>query len=136
MTDLSELPFACTDESGAGSPRQLLKKRVTQCALSRICGSCGDSLDRPVAFVGSPDEAARNAFHFPPMHEGCARALLTSYAGSREAVLGQLEPLDTWVLVTTSGFELLRPQSYDVDRRSAFEPNSVITEERLTPPAR
>ena len=50
--------------------------RSTQCALSRICGVCAGSLARPVAFLGTPEEAARNEFHFPPTHVGCAEVAL------------------------------------------------------------
>ena len=49
---------------------------MTQCALSRICGVCGESLARPVAFLGSVEEADRNAFHFPPSHVECAETAL------------------------------------------------------------
>ena len=85
---------------------------VTQCALSRICGECGDSLGRPVAFVGTVDERARNAFHLPPLHEACARAVR-----DREAYD---------VVVRTSGFEFVRPTRDDLDRSPRFEPNSLL----------
>ena len=83
---------------------------VTQCALSRICGVCGESLGRPIAFVGSPEEEGRNAFHLPPMHVSCAQ-------GVQEA--GQ-------VLGSSSGFEFVRPNREDLDRRPTFEPNSLL----------
>ena len=54
-------PFAWGD-----SLDDLVGKRVTQCALSRICGVCGEPLGRPIAFVGTPREVGRNAFHYPP----------------------------------------------------------------------
>jgi hypothetical protein len=87
-------------------------RRVTQCALSRICGSCGESLGRPIAFVGSRREVARNAFHFPPLHLACARGLA---AGLTEAQV-----------VTTAGFEFVRPRREDDDPRPTFQPNSLI----------
>jgi len=83
---------------------------VTQCALSRICGVCGESLGRPIAFRGTADEVGRNAFHLPPMHVACAATLL----------------LPETELVTTSGFEFVRPTSYDEDRRPTFQPNSLL----------
>ena len=43
-------PFAW--EAGADGRRELVGARVTQCALSRICGACAESLGRPIAFVG------------------------------------------------------------------------------------
>jgi hypothetical protein len=83
---------------------------VTQCALSRICGACGETLGRPIAFVGTPEEQGRNAFHLPPMHVSCAEAALE----------------DGQVLVSTSGFEFVRPGREDTDRRPTFQPNSLL----------
>ena len=83
---------------------------VTQCALSRICGGCAQSLDRPIAFVGTPDEIARNAFHLPPMHVACAQLLVDA----------------STQVVTTAGFEFVRPAKEDLDRRPRFEPNSLL----------
>ncbi len=127
------VPFACgTGEPGApATARELDQRRVTQCALSRVCGICGAGLGRPVAFLGSEDEAARNEFHFPPTHLTCAQALLTSYDAVGAAVLGQLTRLDRWVLVTTGGFEFVRAGRDQVDRRPVFSPNSVLEERRV-----
>jgi hypothetical protein len=86
--------------------------RVTQCALSRICGSCGRPLGRPVAFVGTSAEVGRNAFHAPPLHLDCAEALRRERPG--------------WELVTTAGFEFVRPARDDADRRPTFQPNSLL----------
>lgn len=88
-------------------------KRVTQCALSRICGVCGETLGRPIAFLGTPAEVGRNAFHYPPMHLACAHTLLGR--------VGEME------IVTTAGFEFVRPSRDDEDRRPTFEPNSLLT---------
>jgi hypothetical protein len=88
---------------------------VTQCALSRICGGCAMSLGRPVAFVGTPEEAARNAFHLPPLHVGCAEDL---------RALPTAEP--TWQITLTAGFEFVRPAKEDLDRRPTFRPNSLL----------
>ena len=89
------------------------KKLVTQCALSRVCGGCGQSLGRPVAFVGTDDEVGRNTFHAPPMHPTCADDVRTEF-----------DP--TWQLVLTSGFEFVRPAKEDDDRRVRFVPNSLL----------
>ena len=62
---MGDIPFASMGDLG------LDRRKVTQCALSRICGVCGESLARPVAFLGSVEEADRNAFHFPPSHIEC-----------------------------------------------------------------
>ena len=83
---------------------------VTRCALSRICGSCGRSLGRPIAFVGTPEEVARNAFHAPPLHLDCAHGLLR----------------DGRQLVTTAGFEFVRPGRDEPETRPTFQPNSLL----------
>lgn len=134
------VPFACTRDfasGGGGTVRRVNHKRVPQCALSRVCGMCGESLGRPIAFLGTRLEVGRNAFHFPPMHVDCAQTAQTLYAdlpadvlgiGERESI-GQAgdEPHEPWVLVTTSGFEFLRPSTDQVDRRPVFEPNSLLS---------
>ncbi len=88
---------------------------VTQCALSRICGGCAQSLGRPVAFVGTPEEVARNAFHLPPMHVACAEDLRRTPAAD-----------PAWQVTLTAGFEFVRPAREDLDRRPTFQPNSVL----------
>ena len=90
----------------------LVGARVTQCALSRICGSCGRPLGRPIAFVGTAREVGRNAFHAPPLHLDCAVDLRTVR--------------EEWQLVTTAGFEFVRPGREDEDRRPTFQPNSLL----------
>jgi hypothetical protein len=117
---VTDLPFASMGDLG------LDRRKVTQCALSRICGVCGESLGRPVAFLGSALEAARNAFHFPPSHVSCAEAALAVWADGDSAALGHSAPPEGWALVTTSGFEYIRPSGESDDRRSVFAPNSVI----------
>jgi hypothetical protein len=90
----------------------VVKKRAIQCALSRICGSCGEPLTWPVAFIGTEDEAEALLFAFPPLHPSCARELL-DVRGTR-------------VMVRTGGFDLVRPT-----RRGEpvlFRPNSVLEE--------
>jgi hypothetical protein len=117
---LEDLPFASGGDLG------LNRRKVTQCALSRICGVCGESLGRPVAFLGSALEADRNAFHFPPAHVQCAEAALAVWADGYSVALGHPSPPEEWALVTTSGFEYIRPSGESADRRSVFAPNSVI----------
>ena len=91
------------------------RRWVTQCALSRICGGCAMSLGRPVAFLGTPEEIGRNAFHLPPLHVECAEALQQTPGADPE-----------WQLVTTAGFEFVRPTREDLDQRPRFEPNSLL----------
>lgn len=129
------VPFAAGTDVGYGdrpggaapSVRDLDKRRVTQCALSRICGVCGAGLGRPLAFVGSQAELDRMAFHFPASHLGCVEALLASYDGVAEPVLGQETPPADWVVVTTASFEFVRPAKEDLDRRPVFTPNGLLT---------
>ncbi len=120
-----ELPFASMGDLG------LDRRKVTQCALSRICGVCGESLGRPVVFLGSVVEAERNEFHFPPAHLPCAEAAVEVWGGESSAALGHPAHPPQWVLVTTSGFEYVRPTEEWVDRRAVFAPNSVIEDRRL-----
>lgn len=128
------VPFACDGTSyggtGGASIRVLDRRRVTQCALSRVCGVCGATLGRPLAFVGSPEEVDRNAFHFPPCHVECAQSLLGVVTGLDVPVLGQAEPLASWVLVTTPAFEFVRPSGLEDDRRPTFQPYEVLTSTR------
>lgn len=91
----------------------LVKRKVTQCALSRICGACGASLGRPIAFVGPDAEVARNEFHAPPLHATCA-----------DDVRRALD--ETWQVVLTSGFDYVRPAADDLDKQPRFRPNSLI----------
>ena len=88
---------------------------VAQCALSRICGGCAMSLGRSVAFLGTPEEVGRNAFHLPPMHVACAEALRRAPGADPR-----------WQLVTTAGFEFVRPARDDLDRQPRVEPNSLL----------
>ncbi len=133
------VPFACTEDfasGGGGTVRRVNHQRVPQCALSRICGMCGETLGRPIAFLGTQLEVDRNAFHFPPLHLECAHAAQDLYAdlpadalgiGEREA-LGPAgdPPHEPWLVVTTSGFEFVRPSTEQLDRRPVFEPNSLL----------
>lgn len=89
------------------------RRTVTRCALARICGVCELPLGRPIVFVGDADEDARNAFHRPPLHEGCARELLEEVGPGA-------------VLVRTGGFEFVRPRRDDPDPEPRFEPNSRL----------
>ena len=98
------------------APRIRERRWVTQCALSRVCGGCARSLGRPIAFLGTAREVARNAFHLPPMHLACAEELRRT-PGADPA----------WQLVTTSGFEFVRPNREDLDQQPRFEPNSLLT---------
>lgn len=107
-------PFAW-EAHADGALGELVGRRVTQCALSRICGVCGQSLGRPVVFLGTAGEVARNAFRAPPLHSGCAEQL-RAWPGADPA----------WQSVATAGFEFVRPAREDTDRRPTFQPNSLL----------
>ena len=83
-------------------------------------------LGRPIAFLGTAEEEGRNAFHFPPAHLECAEALRRAYEPARVPVPGQDGVGDGWVVVTTAGFEFVRPGRDDADPRPTFQPNSVL----------
>jgi hypothetical protein len=121
---IGEIPFASMGDLG------LDRRKVTQCALSRICGVCGNSLGRPVAFLGSAEEADANAFHFPPTHVECADTALELW-GDTTAALGFPAAPESWAVVTTSGFEYIRPNKETEDRRAVFAPNSRIDDRRV-----
>ncbi|MBD8870519.1 hypothetical protein [Nocardioides donggukensis] len=104
-------PFAWAEDG------TLDTRRVTQCALSRICGVCGAGLGRPIAFLGTQEEVDRNAFHAPPLHLACGERLLAT--GGADGAAGS-------VLVTTAGFEYVRAAKEDADRRATFRPNSLL----------
>ena len=128
------VPFAAGTDVGYGdrpagglSARDLDKRRVTQCALSRTCGVCGAGLGRPLAFLGSRREVDRMAFHFPACHVECAEALLAAYALLDVPVLGQDAPPSDWTVVTSASFEFVRASKDDADRRPVFSPNGLLT---------
>jgi hypothetical protein len=131
---LVPVPFAAGTDVGYGdrvpgavlSARHLDPRRVTQCALSRVCGVCGAGLGRPLAFVGSQRDVDRLAFRFPPCHLACATALVAAYADIDDPVLGQDSAPGEWLVVTTASFEFVRPSKGDPDRRPAFQPNGVM----------
>lgn len=100
---------------GAGDWAALDRKRVTQCALSRVCGWCAGSLGRPVAFVGTPEEVGRNEYHLPPLHVACGTTLSAAPGADPR-----------WVQVSTSGFEYVRPGRDDADPQPRFVPNSLL----------
>jgi len=124
VTTGPDVPFACQDDDGAVSPSAVLKRRAIRCALSRVCGVCGETLTRPIAFLGPEDEALDGLFTFPPTHPACARQALERFAPLGDGVLGQRVAPRRWALLTTAGFDLVRPT-----RRGdavLFRPNSVL----------
>jgi len=128
------VPFACGTTTYGTAPdgkppsaRRLDGRRVTQCALSRVCGVCGASLGRPLAFIGTRAEVDRNAYHFPPSHVPCAEAMLAELHDVHGALLGQPDVGDQWVLSTAAAFEYVRAGREDADRRPTFQPHELLT---------
>ncbi len=137
------VPFASDRFSGYGVDHrqeptgrtdlsEVVKARAIQCALSRVCGLCGLSMSWGTTFVGSPEEAEANTFHFPPMHPDCAEFALRTYPSLGVPVLGQPLVLDEWAVVVTGGFELERPDGKDGDMRVRFHCNSVTEQRTVT----
>lgn len=118
------VPFACEDDSGALDHSVVVRRRAVRCALSRICGICGQSLSRPIAFLGPVAESDAGLFTFPPAHVACARDALDLFAPLGGRHLGQAESPLVWALVTTGGFDLIRPGRRGDAMR--FRPNSVV----------
>ena len=123
------VPVACERDDGPYSLGSLNRKRVIQCALSRICGMCGLSLHNPVVFVGTADDADRNKFRVPPLHLECARAALALYPPLATPVLGYPRRSPTWALLLTGGFELERPTVRG--EQVTFRPNSITSDQRV-----
>lgn len=118
------VPFVSEDDDGLLDHAVIVRRRAIRCALSRICGICGESLTWPVAFVGPDAEATAGLFRYPPLHPGCAREALDLFAPLGGGYLGHVDASDHWTLTVTSGFDIVRPQ-----RRGQpvlFRPNSVI----------
>lgn len=123
------VPFVCERDDGPPSVAALNRRRVIQCALSRICGMCALPLGNPIVFVGTAAEADRNDFRIPPLHLECANAALTLYPALATPVLGYARHSPAWAIVRTGGFELQRP---DVRGEPVtFRPNSITSDRRV-----
>lgn len=122
--DQHTAPFACQDDDGVVDHAVVVKRRAIRCALSRICGVCGEVLTRPIAFLGPEDEALDGLFTFPPTHEACAHSALERYVPFGDGVLGQTVAPRRWVVATTAGFDLVRPTTRGGIVQ--FRPNSVL----------
>lgn len=120
------LPFVCQRSDGSGTVHDVRRARVTQCALSRICALCGDSLDEPpLVLVGPAAEAASAAFSLPPFHAGCAAWVQDLRAQVHGTLLGHPEQAGAWERVETGGFSLLRPSTREPEERTWFLPTGA-----------
>ncbi|HSP38299.1 MAG TPA: hypothetical protein VLR26_11155 [Frankiaceae bacterium] len=70
------IPFVNSYDDGSHDFRAINRRRSIQCALSRLCGMCGLSLEYDIAFLGGPKAAESRSFTDPPMHVSCAEAAL------------------------------------------------------------
>ena len=101
------VPFVHEYDDGTYDLDRLNPKRVTQCALSRVCAMCAQTLAFPLAFLGDEEEARTRTYAYPPMHEGCAQAALRLYPPPRTAGGGGAG--NGWVMLLTGSFQVERP---------------------------
>lgn len=121
------LPFVCEHDDGSGDLAHLSKKRVLQCALSRVCAACGLSgLPNPLPLLGTEDEVDDNGFRIPPMHDACLAAAL-AWTRLGRPVLGQTVARPAWRVVRTGGFDLDRPDGTGHPAYPTFRPHSVVS---------
>lgn len=101
------VPFVHEYDDGAYDLDRLNAKRVTQCALSRVCAMCAQTLDFPLAFLGDQQAADERRYAYPPMHVSCAEAAVRLYPPTPAATAGR--PADAWVMLLTGSFQVERP---------------------------
>src|SRR3954447_26510248 len=70
------IPFVNSFDDGSHDFGAINRRRSIQCALSRLCGMCGTSLEYDIAFLGGPKAVESRSFTDPPMHVSCAEAAL------------------------------------------------------------
>lgn len=153
------IPFVYEYEDGTHDFGAINRRRSIQCALSRLCGMCGTSLEYDIAFLGGPKAAETRAFTDPPMHVGCAEAALAlcphiaDHATPRSGRSGEngedaesrrrLRPGVTtvdlftgdrpseWVLYLTHNFEIERATSEGGGLVLVFHPGVAFAERRF-----
>lgn len=101
------VPFVHEYDDGSYDLAVLNGKRAVQCALSRVCALCAQSLSYPLAFLGDHEAADTRAYTYPPMHLACAEAAVRLYAPTPAATGGR--PVGAWAVLLTGSFELERP---------------------------
>jgi hypothetical protein len=101
------VPFVHEYDDGSYDLEQLNRKRVTQCALSRVCAMCAQTLAFPLAFLGDQQAADQRAYTCPPMHASCAEAAVGLYPPTPASTAGR--PVDAWVMLLTGSFQVERP---------------------------
>jgi hypothetical protein len=101
------IPFVHEYDDGSYDLGTLNPRRAVQCALSRVCAICAQSLGFPLAFLGDAAAAERRAYTYPPMHVPCAEAAVRLYPPPEPAQRGPAP--GPRVMLTTGSFELERP---------------------------
>jgi hypothetical protein len=152
------VPFVYEFEPDQGTERRfdfgaINRRRSIQCALSRLCGMCGTSLQYDIAFLGGPKAAESHAYTDPPMHVPCAEAALrlcphlARHATPRNAEESEprrrLRPGVTtadlfagdrpseWVLLITHNFEIERATGEGGGLVLVFHPGPTDIERRF-----
>ena len=101
------VPFVHEYDDGTYDLGRLNAKRVTQCALSRVCAMCAQTLSFPLAFLGDQQAADQRAYTYPPMHTACAEAAVGLYPPTPASTAGR--PVDAWVMLLSGSFQVERP---------------------------
>ena len=129
------------------------RRRSIQCALNRICGMCGTSLEFDIAFLGGPKAAENHSYTDPPMHVACAEAALqlcphlarhtTPRSAEESEGRRRLRPGVTtadlfaadrpseWVMLITHNFEIERATAEGGGLVLVFHPGPPETERRF-----
>jgi len=149
------IPFVNEFDDGSYEFGAINRRRSIQCALSRLCGMCGTSLEYDIAFLGGPKAAESRAYTDPPMHVSCAEAALalcphlarhtTSRAdrdaegdnrrrlrpGVTTADLFTADRPSEWVLYLTHNFEIERATAEGGGLVLVFHPGVAFAERRF-----
>src|SRR4051812_28715848 len=147
------IPFVNEFDDGSYEFGAINRRRSIQCALSRLCGMCGTSLEYDIAFLGGPKAAESRAYTDPPMHVACAEAALhlcphlhqhTTPPGDRSgdesetrrrlrrgvttADLFTADRPSEWVLYLTHNFEIERATAEGGGLVLVFHPGASFAE--------
>jgi hypothetical protein len=150
------IPFVNEFDDGSHDFGAINRRRSIQCALSRLCGMCGTSLEYDIAFLGGPKAAESRSFTDPPMHVGCAEAALrlcphlarhatapSDRSGGEAEGRRRLRPGVTtadlfsgdrpaeWVLYLTHNFEIERATAEGGGLVLVFHPGAPFGERRF-----
>jgi hypothetical protein len=149
------IPFVNEFDDGSYEFGVINRRRSIQCALSRLCGMCGTSLEYDIAFLGGPKAAESRAYTDPPMHVACAEAALTlcphlarhttsradrdAEGDSRRRLRPGVTTADLftadrpseWLLYLTHNFEIERATAEGGGLVLVFHPGAAFAERRF-----